>query len=230
MSPRKLRRPKNRAAEISPALYDYLRDGDYVAGTEGSFDVLLRSGRNQAGLRDDWDAARDDLLVEWIDAHPGTRPWGWWRFDAPRWPREDWPDRMRDYGPWADDLFAEPRRRLGGIGTPNHECLNYLPPFARGVPSSWVDPFSVCYYNGRSLDIHGAPIGTDYHEGDFDGLAPDPHDPPTFESEASYLRRHNLLTPAETKRLTPAAFEPEALQIDTAGDVDPCAETSEPGR
>jgi hypothetical protein len=29
-----------------------------------------------------WAANRDELLAEWIDVYPGSRPWGWWRFDA----------------------------------------------------------------------------------------------------------------------------------------------------
>ncbi|MFA9477109.1 hypothetical protein ACERK3_02260 [Phycisphaerales bacterium AB-hyl4] len=30
-----------------------------------------------------WEVLRDDLLPEWIADHPGTRPWAWWRYDAP---------------------------------------------------------------------------------------------------------------------------------------------------
>lgn len=36
-------------------------------------------------------------------------------------------------------------------------------------------------------------------------------DPPKFESEASYLRRHGLLFKSEEKRLTAADFEPDAI-------------------
>ncbi|GEM_PF-6028639 len=41
----------------------------------------------------------------------------------------------------------------------------------------------------------------------------DPDDPPRFESQASYLRRHELLSPAESRRLTPADFEPEIVEL-----------------
>jgi hypothetical protein len=34
-------------------------------------------------------------------------------------------------------------------------------------------------------------------------------DPPTFESQATYLDRHVLLTASEQKQLTRAPFEPE---------------------
>ncbi|MCC6228523.1 MAG: hypothetical protein IT432_04775 [Phycisphaerales bacterium] len=30
-----------------------------------------------------WEELRDELLPEFIREHPLTRPWAWWRFDAP---------------------------------------------------------------------------------------------------------------------------------------------------
>jgi hypothetical protein len=49
-----------------------------------------------------------------------------------------------------------------------------------------------------------APVGA--------GLTPfDPEDPPRFESEASYLDRHGLLSVAERKALPADAFEPEKV-------------------
>lgn len=43
----------------------------------------------------------------------------------------------------------------------------------------------------------------------------DPDDPPRFESQAAYLRRHGLLLPGELRRLTAAAFEPEIVVVET---------------
>ncbi|WP_033336892.1 hypothetical protein [Thioalkalivibrio thiocyanodenitrificans] len=34
-------------------------------------------------MRLDWQRHRDVLLPEWIKANPGTRPYAWWKFDAP---------------------------------------------------------------------------------------------------------------------------------------------------
>ena len=34
-------------------------------------------------LRGPWQAHRDEVLAEWIEDRPGTRPWAWWEFDAP---------------------------------------------------------------------------------------------------------------------------------------------------
>ena len=34
-------------------------------------------------MREDWRRFRVELLAGWIALRPGTRPFGWWRFDAP---------------------------------------------------------------------------------------------------------------------------------------------------
>jgi len=36
-----------------------------------------------AELREAWRSWRGDLLADWIAERPGTRPWAWWRYDAP---------------------------------------------------------------------------------------------------------------------------------------------------
>jgi hypothetical protein len=41
----------------------------------------------------------------------------------------------------------------------------------------------------------------------------DPHDPPSFEAEAAYLKRLGLLLPGEARRLTAEDFEPEAVGV-----------------
>ena len=32
----------------------------------------------EAERKRDWRAMRDELLADWIKAHPGTRPFAWW--------------------------------------------------------------------------------------------------------------------------------------------------------
>src|SRR5207248_7440994 len=56
-----------------------------------------------------WAARRDEVLSFWAEAHPGTRPSGWWNWDAQRL-----------------------RQRIGGIGEPwqIRDC-------AYGVPIIW---------------------------------------------------------------------------------------------
>ena len=196
--PRKLRREKMRRESVSPSLVAYFCAGRWPTDSNGQQTAGLLSLvflRSDAALRADWQAVRDDVLASWVVDHPGTRPWAWWAWDAPRWRREDWPERCQDLGDVYLPRWAEPRRRLGGLGTPVFECMNYVPAFASGVPSSWVSAFDVLYYP------------------DFEGLAPDPNDPPKYESQAAYLQRHGLLLPGELKRLDPADFEPELVTV-----------------
>jgi hypothetical protein len=170
--PRKQRNPKERFEEISDTELAFLSD---KPGTiEGFERFALESDAKSKAL---WDANKVGILAEWIREHPGSRPELWWLHDAP-----------------------EPaRRRIGGIGDPCHECLNYAEAYTLGLPDHWVSQWDVDYYNGRAIDIHGEPI--------------DPANPPRYESQASFLRRHGLLTPEETRRLRSADFEPEAVLV-----------------
>ena len=118
-----------------------------------------------------WQSLRPTVLPAWAGKHPGTRPWAWWLFDAPR---------SQDYG-WRP---PDGRLRIGGSG----EVL--------------VD---------AALDDEGMGVPTRWRSGTVD-----PRDPPTFESSASYLRRHGLLIEGEERRLRAGDFEPVALEIEEA--------------
>jgi hypothetical protein len=201
--------------EMSEVLINYLLTGGLpesspTGGMPREWFEVYRMTAHPAAFRADWQVVREALLSMWKQDKPGTRPWAWWAFDAPRWRREDMPARVQSIT--ALDC-AEPRRRLGGIGTPDYEVLNTWPSFDRGVPTSWPSRWQVAYYNGRARDIHGNRIGKDYHEGHFAGLAPRVDDPPLFESEAAYLKRHGFLTAAERRALSAHAFAPVAIDV-----------------
>jgi hypothetical protein len=190
--PRKLRRPKNRAAEIAPAILAYLQTGEHP---ESPGDALTLLEKTDAGLREDWEAVKDAVLENWIAERPGSRPWGWWMYDAP----------------------SPQRRRLGGVGTPSCECLAYEPRFEAGLPVDWIAPFDVLFYTGRAVDVDGDPIAPENLGNDFRGRAVDADDPPRFESEAAYLRRHGLLSASELRRLVATDFAPVAIVVDEDG-------------
>jgi hypothetical protein len=146
-----------------------------IEGNAAAATVDEHLARRGEALGRVWRAHKSEILPDFIRAHPGQRPWAWWRYDAP-----------------------EPRRRLGGVGTPCHEVLAYEPEYDFGVPARWVT----------------ARMVEHYREGGFRGVAIDPRDPPRFESEPSYLRRHELLLTEEHARLTPTAFTPETVELD----------------
>jgi hypothetical protein len=214
--PRKLRIAKPRYEDVNPFVVAYLQTGDHPPdriAPDQRHDMWecfkLTGPRVRAALREVWREVADDLLDQWIAERPGTRPYGWWLFDAPRWRPEDRPEWCHDVPEGIVRWIAEPRRRVGGIGTPAHEVLNILAEFAFGMPIIWVTAFDEAYYNGRARDIHDHPIGTDYPEGHFPGLAPRADDPPRYEAQASYCDRHGVLRPDERRVLTARDFEPE---------------------
>jgi hypothetical protein len=151
-----------------------------------------------------WAEHADRIIEEHVAQWPGTRPYRWWQYDAPRMAVGTHPDCF-----W-DGKLPEPRRRLGGVGTPRHECLGYVPDFSYGLPTGWISQRDVEYYTGTARDIHGNPINTK-PSGTFKGVAIDSDDPPVFESQASYLERHSLLRSGERGRLTKRNFEPETV-------------------
>ena len=223
--PRKRRTPKPRATQVPRGIVEHLltgdRDAKHVLNTVPlgfKFDdrpnrlllFMLTSPRSPELIKW-WNALRQPLLDGWIVAFPGTRPWGWWRFDAPRWCREKLPARCRRFGDRLLAEIAEPRRRLGGTGDPVHEHLNYKPSFTFGIPEKFVDHRDVDFYNGRAKDIHGNPVGKQYDDIHFTGKAIDPSDPPFYESQATYLRRNGLFIDGERERLSTDAFDPETV-------------------
>jgi hypothetical protein len=111
-----------------------------------------------------WAQRRDEVLAYWVEAHAGSRPSGWWRWEAPG-----------------------PRQQVGGIGRPwGFEQLT------RGVPMIWN--------YGPWRDMWASPPPPI-----------DPKNPPTFESEATFLDRHGLLLPGERDRLQDDDFAPVSI-------------------
>lgn len=158
------------------------------------------------GLAAKWSQHGDAILGAWAVEAPGTRPSCWWRWSAPRCVAGMLGGRAAQHaeGP-------APRLRLGGRGTPDFEALNIVPDLHLGLPVRWVSAWQSDHYNGRARDVHGDIIPTKYHEGHFPGVPIDPRDPPRFESQASYLDRHDLLFPGEAERLTAEDFHPEVI-------------------
>ena len=141
------------------------------------------------------------VIEQWVAEYPGTRPSTWWRCEAPRATPGDYQAAIS----FRPDV-AQPRRRLGGIGTPKFEVLAHVPLFWCGVPLDWVSRWEVEYYGDRRAEIGLPPSNRP-----FLGLAIDRDDPPMFESEAAYLDRHGLLRPGERRRLKPVDFEPKSI-------------------
>jgi hypothetical protein len=90
------------------------------------------------------------------------------------------------------------RKRLGGVGSTQDEISNATPVFHYGVPRYWKLLTDDELYQKLGIELSGVPIDMD--------------DPPTFESEAAYLRRNDLFVPGERTRLTRADYYPNAVK------------------
>jgi hypothetical protein len=170
------RRVSKQREQISPAMLAFLRD-EPMPEDAGIAAWWIESETNPGPKASElWPEFRDEILADWIAEAPGTRPSMWWRLDAP-----------------------EPRRRLGGIGTPAHEVLAHVPRFWCGIPIDWVTQSLADFYDREE---RSKP---------FEGVAVSRKDPPLFESEAAFLDRHGLFLPGERKRLGADDFEPVSL-------------------
>jgi hypothetical protein len=222
------RRQRDRSSGLSDIAWAMLTDDDlppHEPGSAAGLEVwILRSYPGPEtfngilSLQGLWPIHGQDIVEGWAVEHPGTRPSCWWRWSAPRLEGEtDWDGRN------SAERSTVPRLRLGGVGDPGLSAGCYL-----GIPNDWIRPFQVGYYNGRARDIHGKRIGTEYHDGHFTKRAPDPRDPPRYESQATYLDRRGLLLPGERKRLTEADYAPEL--VDAQGFLDRLEQQAEEAR
>lgn len=109
-----------------------------------------------------------------------------------KWARER--PGARPAGWWLYEALG-PRERLGGVGTTIASARGLPDVLAFGIPQYWA------------TELHVTFLGA--------GVAFCPVNPPTFEAQATYLRRHKLLLPGEAKRLRPADFEPEGASLET---------------
>jgi hypothetical protein len=80
-----------------------------------------------------WNLHQDVILAEHVKTSPGTRPALWWKYTAPRLPIGTFP------GCYYDGQLPEPRKRVGGTGTPAHEVRAVVPSFSYGIADVWVD-------------------------------------------------------------------------------------------
>jgi hypothetical protein len=222
------RRARDRSPELSDIAWAMLTDADLPPHEPGSAEGLevwmLQSFPGpetcdgKLSLEGLWPIHGREIVEGWAVEHPGTRPSCWWLWSAPR-----LPGVIDHNGKNGYERATVPRLRLGGIGDPGLSAGCHL-----GFPNGWITPWEVAYYNGRTVNVKGEPIGTNYRDGHFTRRAPDPRDPPRYESQAAYLDRHELLLPGERERLTKADFAPEVF--DAQGFLDRIARDDEARR
>ena len=162
---RKLLDHKEDSAEVR-SIKRWLIDGHLIPEEEGGIGGWLHFLDDLPDFRDVWAEIRDEAVARYIKQRPGTRPKGWWLYDAP-----------------------ELRRKLEGAG----EVVGPDGEAGYGVPD-------VILFRERVID------GEEYRFRCNAGVC-------KIESEAAYLRRLKLLTPAERKRLTAKDYKPVEMEF-----------------
>jgi hypothetical protein len=130
MTLRRAYRRHSRRQPLSPAVREFLEAGQL--GANATLDEHL--ARRGGTLQRFWRVYRGEILPQWIQQRPGSRPWGWWR---------------------SGDAPEKARRRLGGVGTPAHEVLAHVEEYDFGIPAHWITPFEAAYYRGAARDMQG---------------------------------------------------------------------------
>lgn len=142
MPTNRTRRTRNLRPAIDPAEVYYLQHGTSEGGPPHEHVEFFM--RRKTGWASVWEDVRERVTDDWIRKHPGTRPWAFWEYDAPR----------RDTGTGAFfEPLPEPRRRIGGQGQTTWEKYPaVVPEYERGIPSSWaeIDPDDPPRYESES--------------------------------------------------------------------------------
>lgn len=119
----------------SEAIVEYLLTGKQQKEEDSWWEIFAFTGEKETVLSA-WEDLREELLPGWILEHPGTRPWGWWKHDAPK-------AKAPEIPKWHLSEMVEPRKQLGGTGAPSWEKYPaILPYYTRAIPDSWegIDP------------------------------------------------------------------------------------------
>ena len=127
--PIKRRRPKERRGGLTPEEHAWLHELPYPEDCNRFTLMDLASAHlkpdghhhpQRPPLRDLWSEHGAGILLRWVRERPGTRPRGWWAFDAPRAPGREW---------------AEPRATVAGTGRAGSVGEH-------GEPTNWrfIDP------------------------------------------------------------------------------------------
>ena len=106
----KPRKPRTtRLAAIPAALKKSFEGEAYGPNDEGACDVFLMELR--PAMKEAWDVYRDEVVADWIKKHPCTRPFAFWKFDAP-----------------------EPRKQISGSGDVDYDGVRID---SDGLPVYW---------------------------------------------------------------------------------------------
>jgi hypothetical protein len=126
--PKKLIKIRTKKEEIDDWKIKVLEDGIYPENT--GFEGLMfyyDCGRSEDEKLKLYESIQKDFIKDWIDKYPTSRPWGWYRYTAPR--------QNDDAVNWFyHGTLPEERKHISG----GRRCeYNYVPKYYKGIFEYW---------------------------------------------------------------------------------------------
>jgi hypothetical protein len=84
--------------------------------------------------REAWEIMREKIMADWVREQPGTRPWAWWRWDAPQPARRERVDGL-------PHPFDNAARTLKVAGSDSEYLWRRAYGLSFGLPSAHIMPF-----------------------------------------------------------------------------------------
>jgi hypothetical protein len=128
--PRKKLTERKLSSLLSPELQEF-----FACGNAQGEELFLLSEERAKKI---WRSISERFLKKWGKEHPGSRPWAWWRYDAP-----------------------ELRQRVGGKGNIQSDFLAIIPTFHYGIPTGWLTAVEVRLFpelKGKEFDAANPPV------------------------------------------------------------------------
>jgi hypothetical protein len=124
--PKKAVKPRQKKELIQDWKIQFLETGEQPEGVDfWEFTDLGWVDWRQEKL---WSEVKDHVVSQWKAAKPCTRPWAWYKFDAPR-------QNDEFFGHYYHGTLPEQRLKVGGSG---HVCeYNFVPAYNFGVFKYW---------------------------------------------------------------------------------------------
>lgn len=166
-----------------------------VAGGFGKLQALHPEHEfDEDAARACWQEFGARIIAHWVELNPGTRPWGWWRWDSP--------ERRRRIGSW--------RMKRGAKPGPNGCYAWDSDRFVRNKkPHPFDNPERQALARKREAEYPGhdqSAYELDFGEPSCEMLFPDDSEA-AYETEAGYLERLGLAAGDECERWKTSKYQ-----------------------
>lgn len=176
------RKASKKTKTVNEIVY-YLCTGEFPEGEQKLSLKEMLNLKKEKITESHWLRFKNEIMKDWIQKYPGSRPWAWWKFESPKEKRR----RVDGTGDAQTDIFKSYLK--------SGQVLKIKDNFPFGVPELWFQEHHKKMYPKREFEVL------------------DKDDPPTFEGQAEYLKRHGLMSKSEIKRVPSDAYASESVLL-----------------